>query len=98
MGFLGIANRYAGLDAKSEPLARIDEAVPWEALRPRLERGHQPARRYQVTDDLPELHVGRINFFEAPLMAACLRYHLVSPRAGGGGGPPHLVFFRRPCG
>ena len=37
MGFFDIANRYAGLDAKNDPLARIDEVVPWEALRPRLE-------------------------------------------------------------
>ncbi len=37
MGFFDIANRYAGLDAKNDPLARVDEVVPWEALRPRLE-------------------------------------------------------------
>ncbi len=37
MGFFDIAKRYAGLDAKNDPLARIDEVVPWEALRPRLE-------------------------------------------------------------
>ncbi len=37
MGFFDIANRYAGLDAKNDPLARIEEVVPWEALRPRLE-------------------------------------------------------------
>ncbi len=37
MGFFDIANRYGGRDAKNDPLARIDEAVPWEALGPRLE-------------------------------------------------------------
>ncbi len=37
MVFFDIANRYAGLDAKNDPFARIDEVVPWEALRPRLE-------------------------------------------------------------
>ena len=37
MGFFDIAQRYAGLDAKNDPLARIDEVVPWEAFRPRLE-------------------------------------------------------------
>ncbi len=37
MGFFDIANRYAGLDAKNDPLARIDEVVPWAALGPRLE-------------------------------------------------------------
>ncbi len=37
MGFFDIANRYAGLDAKNDPLVKIDEVVPWEALRPRFE-------------------------------------------------------------
>ena len=31
------ANRYAGLDAKNDPLLKIDEVVPWEDFRPRLE-------------------------------------------------------------
>ena len=34
-GFFDIAQRYAGLDAKNDPLARIDEVVPWEDFRPR---------------------------------------------------------------
>ena len=29
--------RYAGLDAKNDPLVKIDEVVPWEDFRPRLE-------------------------------------------------------------
>ena len=37
MGFFDIANRYLGLDAKNDPLARIDDVVPWEDFRPRLE-------------------------------------------------------------
>lgn len=37
MGFFDIADRYAGLDAKMDPLARIDAVVPWEQFRPRLE-------------------------------------------------------------
>ena len=37
IGFFDIADRYAGLDAKNDPLARIDEVVPWEGFRPRLE-------------------------------------------------------------
>ena len=37
MGFFDIAKRYAGLDAKNDPLARIDEVVLWAAFRPRLE-------------------------------------------------------------
>ena len=31
------ANRYAGLDAKNDPLVKIDEVVPWEDFRPRLD-------------------------------------------------------------
>ena len=37
MGFFDIANRYAGLDGKNDPLARIDAVVPWENFRARLE-------------------------------------------------------------
>jgi transposase, IS5 family len=37
MGFFDIANRYAGLDAKKDPLAQIDALVPWEQFRARLE-------------------------------------------------------------
>ena len=35
MGFFDIAKRYAGLDAKNDPLLKIDEVVPWEDFRPR---------------------------------------------------------------
>ncbi len=37
MGFFDIANRYAGLDARNDPLAKIDGAVLWENFRARLE-------------------------------------------------------------
>ncbi len=37
MGFFDIAQRYAGLDAKNDPLVKIDEMVPWQDFRPRLE-------------------------------------------------------------
>ena len=33
MGFFDLSNRYTGLDAKNEPLAKIDEVVPLEDLR-----------------------------------------------------------------
>ncbi len=39
MGFFDIANRYAGLDAKNDPLVKIDEVVPWEDFRPRPVNG-----------------------------------------------------------
>jgi transposase, IS5 family len=37
MGFYDVANRYAGLDAKGDPLLKIDAVVPWETFRARLE-------------------------------------------------------------
>jgi len=37
MGFFDIANRYAGLDAKNDPLVKIDEVVRWEDFRRSLE-------------------------------------------------------------
>jgi IS5 family transposase len=37
MGFFDVARRYAGLDAKQDPLVRIDALVPWENFRGRLE-------------------------------------------------------------
>ena len=37
MGFFDLENRYSGLDAKNEPLLKIDRVVPWEDLRARLE-------------------------------------------------------------
>ena len=36
MGFFDIANRYAGLDAKNDPLVKIDAVVRWEDFRSRL--------------------------------------------------------------
>ncbi len=37
MGFFDVSNRYAGLDAKNDPLLRIAAVVPWEKFRGRLE-------------------------------------------------------------
>jgi IS5 family transposase len=37
LGFFDIANRYADLDAKNDPLLKIDSVVPWEDFRPHLE-------------------------------------------------------------
>ena len=37
LGFFDVANRYAGLDAKNDPLLKIDSIVPWEDFRPHLE-------------------------------------------------------------
>ena len=37
MGFFDVAARYSGLDAKKDPLLKIDEAVSWERFRGRLE-------------------------------------------------------------
>ena len=37
VGLFDIGKRYAGLDAKNDPLAQIDSVVSWEVIRPRLE-------------------------------------------------------------
>jgi IS5 family transposase len=37
MGFFDIANRYSGLDARNDPLVKIDAVVCWEDFRPALE-------------------------------------------------------------
>ena len=37
MGFFDVENRYAALDAKHDPLVKINAVVPWEAFRSRLE-------------------------------------------------------------
>jgi hypothetical protein len=37
MGFFDVSNRYAGLDAKNDPLLKINAVVPWENFRARLE-------------------------------------------------------------
>jgi len=37
MGFFDVAERYAGLDAKADPLVKLDAMVPWDAFRPKLE-------------------------------------------------------------
>ena len=37
MGFFDITNRHAGLDAKNDPLVKVDAIIPWEYFRSRLE-------------------------------------------------------------
>ena len=37
MGFFDVEERYAGLDAKKDPLLAINASVPWEKFRERLE-------------------------------------------------------------
>ena len=38
MGFFDVENRDTALDAKTDPLVRINALVPWEAFRNRLEK------------------------------------------------------------
>ena len=38
MGFFGLSDRYASLDAKKDPLVEINAVVPWEEFRRALER------------------------------------------------------------
>ena len=37
MGFFDLANRYGGLDAKNDPLLKIDAVLGWEDFRADLE-------------------------------------------------------------
>ena len=37
MGFFDLSRRYEGLDAKNDPLLKLDAAVPWERFRGELE-------------------------------------------------------------
>ena len=51
MGFFDVEARYAGLDAKNDPLLAINAMVPWERFRPRLEsiwRKPEPSSRYSL--------------------------------------------------
>ena len=50
MGFFDIAKRYADLDAKNDPLVKIDEVVPWEDFRPRLEAAWRKEQPGPITD------------------------------------------------
>ena len=38
MGFYDLADRYAGLDAKADPLVKLNAVVPWDDFRVRLDK------------------------------------------------------------
>jgi len=38
LGFFGTANRYAGLNAKNDPLVKIDAVVLWVSFHPQKNR------------------------------------------------------------
>jgi hypothetical protein len=49
LGFFDIANRYACLDAKNNPLFKLDAVVPWEDFRSRLEAAwRKPCRMTKI--------------------------------------------------
>ena len=52
MGFFDLGNRYSGLDAKNEPLLKIDGVVPWEDLRARLEAVWRRADKARESDPI----------------------------------------------
>ena len=58
MGFFDIANRYAGLDAKNDPLVKIDEVVPWEDFRPRHDAWAFGGPRREHGEQFHAVHVG----------------------------------------
>ena len=55
MGFFDVENRYAALDAKNDPLVKINAVVPWEAFRSRLENVW---RKHAGCYLRPELYAG----------------------------------------
>ena len=50
IGFFDLSKRYTGLDAKNEPLAKIDEVVPWEDFRAVWMRGVRTRRASRGRD------------------------------------------------
>ena len=63
MGFFDISKRYAGLDAKNDPLVKIDEVVGWADFRPRLDAvWRKPAeeRKGASKNAFPRSQLGRI--------------------------------------
>ena len=60
IGFFDLSKRYTGLDAKNEPLAKINEVVPWEDFRGCLDavcRRSDKARKSRAGRKLPEIPV-----------------------------------------
>ena len=54
MGFFGLSDRHASLDAKKDPLVGIGAVVPWEEFRPALERAWRtPDADRQVARRVP---------------------------------------------
>jgi hypothetical protein len=45
-----VAQRYAGLDAKNDPLVKIDGIVPWEDFRPRPHTAPQPTAAKKLAE------------------------------------------------
>ena len=43
MGFFDLETRYRGLDAKGDPLVKIDATIPWERFRPELKAAWRTA-------------------------------------------------------
>jgi hypothetical protein len=43
MGFFDVSKRYAGLDAKADPLVKLNGIVPWADFRPQLDVLRQPS-------------------------------------------------------
>ncbi len=72
LGFFDIANRYADLDAKNDPLVKIVSVVPWESFRGRLkaawrkppEARKSSAGRKPLDAAVPAAHAGPLNPYQ----------------------------------
>ena len=50
MGFFDIETRYRGLDAKGDPLVKINEIIPWESFRAELKAAWRRRRATRRPD------------------------------------------------
>jgi hypothetical protein len=102
MGFFDIANRYAGLDAKNDPLVKIDAVVPWEDLPPDLLRVEPEAALHGAIQFAPDDAVTHIVYENiediAPALLALLnprRFHgevvYVDDRSAPTAAAPHAL-------
>ncbi len=53
MGFFDVSKRSAGLDAKSDPLVKLNAIVPWAYFRPQLEAVRRAPRRMSRSSRIP---------------------------------------------
>jgi hypothetical protein len=94
-GRFDLAHRYAGLDAKNDPLVKINDAVPWEEFRPQLEAVWRvpPAERASPAGRKPW---DAVVMFKAIVL--CELYNLSDEQSASRPAVVHAVPWAGPCG